>query len=259
MENQNIKWETWEDQPQDNKEQPQVNWGEQPQQEEQEIKYWGEQPQQEEQVPTWGEQPQQEEQVPTWGEQLQEHENKLPSLEGDFENIVVEEWEAKTSILGLLPKLKVEALLYQFQYNNKLAVEEIIRSGFDSLDSDGRYKINYQPNTELANILGAIKDIGKSRGMKLQHSYLYKNEPKESTINVARGECIYNYIYFLQGSSQSGNAILDFSSINGPTEQVIQSSPGVLVLLPGWVPYSITKNQSNQDMIAIAGRFIIDG
>ena len=92
--------------------------------------------------------------------------------------------------------------------------------------------------------------------MKLQHSYLYKNEPKESTINVARGECIYNYIYFLQGSHKSGNVILDFSSINGPSEQVIQSSPGILLLLPGWVPYSITKNMSNEDMIAVAGRFI---
>ena len=67
---------------------------------------------------------------------------------------------------------------------------------------------------------------------------------------------MYNYIYFLQASHSSGKVILDFSSLNGPTESVIESSPGILLLLPGWVPYRITKNFSNENMLAIAGRFV---
>lgn len=302
MENQNIQWETWGEQPQENSEQPQQQgWGEQTQQQEN-TPTWSDQPQEDQQQQNWSEQPQQEqlqpggeqpqqENVPTWGnyqpqvdntqipttwdgqpenENLDLNWGKQPKQEplnqeeiyetktpGDFLDTDAEEWETKTSILGLLPKLKIEALLYQFNYNNELATKEIIDSGFNNLDNDGKYKINYQHNTELANILGAIKNIGESRGMKLQHSYLYKNEPKESSINIARGECIYNYIYFLQGDYNSGNIVLDFSAINGPSEQVIQSTPGILLLLPGWVPYSITKNLSNTDMIAVAGRFTI--
>ena len=41
---------------------------------------------------------------------------KVMKARGLTENdIIVEEWQTKTSILGLLPKLKIEALLYQFK------------------------------------------------------------------------------------------------------------------------------------------------
>ena len=252
MENQNIQWANWEEQPQDNNEQPQVNWGEQPQQE---------QPQQ-----SWGEQQlqhngniQQPSPTPTWDWK----ENELDPLHietpSDFTDLETNDWESKTSILGLLPKLKVEALLYKFNYNDPKAISQIDLSNLKKLNDDGKYEIPIQENSdELINILTAIKNIGKSRGMKLIHSYLYKNSSNESSINISRGECLYNYVYFLQANHNSGDVILDFSSINGPSEQVMESSTGILLLLPGWVPYRITKNNSNQDMIAIAGRFVAE-
>ena len=272
MENQNIQWENWEEQPQENSSQQQ-GWGEQPQQEQPQTN-WGEK-QQQENIPTWGEQPQQEQpqqEQPqqNWGEQLPQEnhneewdweENSMDPLNtntpSDFSELKVDDWEKKTSVLGLLPKLKIEALLYKFNYDDHKAVSGIDLDNLESLDNDGRYKIDFQNNNELIDILTAIKNIGESRGLKLQHSYLYKNTPNESIINISRGECQYNYIYFLKASYNSGDVVLDFSAINGPSEKVIDSSTGLLLLLPGWVPYSITKNQSTEDMVAISGRLIL--
>ena len=254
MENQNIQWENWNEQPQQ-EEQLQQSWGEQSQQEN--TPTWGEQPQQEEQLQqSWGEQSQQEN-TPTWN---WEDQNKDPlnlNTPSDFSELNPQDWEKKTSVLGLLPKLSIEALLYKFNYNDSEATSRIDLNSLESLDNDGKYKIDFQNNNELINILTAIKNIGESRGLKLQHSYLYKNSPNESIINISRGECQYNYIYFLKASHNSGDVVLDFSAINGPSEKVIDSSTGILLLLPGWVPYSISKNQSTEDMIAIGGRFTL--
>jgi len=178
------------------------------------------------------------------------------NTKSDFLELDNNNWERKTSFIGLLPKLSIEALIYKFNYDNTKAISQLDLSTLEKINEDGKYKIPLQSNNELDDILIGIKNIGENRGMKLVHSYLYKNSPNESSINISRGECIYNYIYFLQAGYSSGNVILDFSSLNGPTEQVIESSTGLLLLLPGWVPYRITKNLSNTDMIAIAGRFI---
>jgi len=193
---------------------------------------------------------------PSWDWKKQELDPLHINTEPDFSELDNNNWERKTSIIGLLPKLSIEALVYKFNYNDNQAVSQLDLFNLEKLNEDGKYKISSQNNSELTNIINAIKNIGENRGMKLVHSYLYKNSPNESSINISRGECLYNYIYFLQASHSSGKVILDFSSLNGPTESVIESSPGILLLLPGWVPYRITKNFSNENMLAIAGRFV---
>jgi len=231
---------------------------------------WNEQPQ-EENIPTWGDHQPQEQSQQNWGEpqptgdQLDNtswnwEEEQLDPLNlntpSDFIELESNNWEQKTSILGLLPKLKIEALVYKFNYDDNKAIANIDLNNLEKLDNDGRYRINAAGNTELADILIAIRSIGESRGLKLHHSFLHKNAPNESTINISRGECQYNYIYFLKANHNSGDVVLDFSALNGPSEKVIDASNGILLLLPGWVPYSITKNLSGEDMIAISGRFI---
>jgi hypothetical protein len=271
MENQDIKWETWGEQPQDNNEQPQVNWGE-PSQEEN-IPSWGgqeSQPQQEN-FPSWGgqeSQPQQEN-FPSWGGQIDNNsQNELNTLEPTEDNsFSIDELgdslssphltTKNHSFLGLLPKLKIEALIYKIEGNNKEALQEIIESGFEPVDKDNKYKISPKPEGELLNILKTIREISNIRGMEIDHSFLYKNSPNESNINISRGECLYSFVYFIQADSNSGELILDLSALNGPAEQVLEASPGILVLLPGWVPFRISKNQSKNDMVAIGGRFII--
>ena len=235
MENQNIQWANWEEQPQETNEQSQINWGEQPQ---------------EENIPTWGEQPQQEQ------PQINE-EDSFSTHESHIEELNIPEWELKTSLLGLFPKLKIESLIYKVDYNNAQVTQDLLNGGFDSVNNDGMYKLKPQPGSELNKVLFAIKNIAETRGMKVQHSFLYKNSHNESVINMSRGNCRYNYIYFAQASHNSGDIVLDLSAIDGPSEQLLEASSGLLLLLPGWVPYRITKNTSNEDMIAIAGRLIL--
>ena len=264
MENQNIKWETWEEQPQENNAQQQ-GWGEQPQQEQPQVN-WGEQSQ-EENIPTWGEQPQQEQPQQGWEEQLPQENNSSSwdwskenidplgiSTPSDFQNLEINEWEMKTSLLGLLPKLKIESLVYKVDYSNEQVTQDLLNNNLTPVDNDGKYALKPQEGTELNKVLFAIKNIAETRGMKVKHSFVYKNSPNESSINISRGECRYNYLYFSQASFDSGDVVLDLSAINGPSEQLLQASPGLLLLLPGWVPYRITRNKSNQDMIAIGGR-----
>ena len=64
----------------------------------------------------------------------------------------------------------------------------------------------------------------------------------------------FDFIYFLRADKDKGNLILDLSSINGPSVQAFQSSAGILVLIPSWVSYSITRNKSTDDFIAIGGK-----
>ena len=285
MENQNIKWENHTLDPEKNGGLPTISWGEQPQQPHQPqiLMNWDEQPQsqiidinnnednqpQQENVPTWGEQPLQEQPQQGWDEQQHQNQENTWNWEEEsidpqnlntpteFSELNSNDIDQKTSFLGLIPKLKIEPLIYKFNYNDEEALSRINLDNLQSLDNDGKYKIDYQDNDDLINILTSIKNIRESRGLKLQHSFLYKNSPRESTINISRGECIYNYIYFLKANHNSGDVVLDFSAINGPSEKVIDASNGILLLLPGWVPYNITKNLSNEDMVAISGRFII--
>lgn len=278
MENQNIQWQTWEEQPQKNEEQTQQEnipmWGEQSQPQQQQPVSWGEQPQDQSRVVNnnWGEQPLQEN-IPTWGEQpipnnlsqeqppmnwegqpLQPNVDNSYTENEDFRELEVRDWEMKTSLLGLLPKLKIESLVYKVDYNNEQVTQDLLNNNLTPLDNDGKYTLKPQEGTELNKVLFAIKNIAETRGMKVKHSFVYKNSPNESSINISRGECRYNYLYFSQASFNSGDVVLDLSAINGPSEQLLQASPGLLLLLPGWVPYRITKNLSNKDMIAIGGR-----
>ena len=271
MENQNIQWENWNEQPSENNTQPQQEnvptWGEQPQQGQpqgsnEQQQGWGEQPQQAQQPILNWEEPQQlplqvdKENNSSW-DWKEENMEPTQSSPEDFQDLDQDNWKRNHSFLGLLPKLKIESLVYKFDYDNKNILNEITNSGFEPLDKDNKFKIKYKEGTELSNVLKSIKYIGDERNLSLQHSFLYKNAPNESIINIARGECVYNYIYFIQASHNSGQVVLDLSSLNGPAEQVLEASTGILVLLPGWVPYRISKNESSQDMVAIAGRFSI--
>ena len=192
-----------------------------------------------------------------WEEQPQEVSKDITydSQPTDFNDIDSSNWERHYSFLGKLPKVPIDILLFKLDYNNENITNEIVNSGFEPVDKDNRYKIHYQGNSELTKVLNSIKNIGDLRGFDLHHSYLYKNSPNESVLNIAKGQCIYNYIYFTQAEYNSGDVILDFSALNGPSEKILENSPGILALIPGWVPYRISKNSSTKDMIAIGGRF----
>jgi len=167
-----------------------------------------------------------------------------------------ENFEKKYSFLGAVTRIKVDTLQYKFDYDNEKATAETHNSPLTPLDQDGKFKLNLNENTPfLNNIISGIKEIAFDMGLNINHAYFYKNFPKESTINVSRtNNSRFDFIYFLRADKDKGNLILDLSSINGPSVQAFQSSAGILVLIPSWVSYSITRNKSTDDFIAIGGK-----
>ena len=232
MENQNIQWENWEEQPQENNEQPQVNWGEQPQQK-QPLMDWGEQPQ-ETNIPNWGEQPQ-ETNIPNWGEQPQE--TNIPYTLLDSPN-----------------KITITPKLYKLNANNLQAVHDILNSNLVLFDHDGRYDFNPSPNTELGNIINSIVKIGLEKNLKIDSCFVYKAKPNESSLNIFKGKPANTFIYHLDNNS--GDIVLDLTSLAGPAIKSHPSEESILAILPGWVPYRIGKNNSNQESYLLVGNFI---
>lgn len=287
MENQNIQWENWESQPQENNEQPQVNWSEQPQDQSRVVNNnWGEQPQQQENIPTWEEQPQKniwgehEEQPhsspepsqPTWGEQPPQNGNLQSTWEdksnieetqtSSTNNISLPKIELDTihispvknySILGKINRISIDTELYQINSNLERVLNDLDNSNLIPLDTDGRFEFSPQKDTDLGNVIRSIVQIANKQGLKITNCFVYKNKPNESSLNVFKGKPKKHFIYFIKGDFNSGDVVLDLSSIGGPSIKVLDSTPNMLNLTPGWVPFSISRNNSDEEFIALVG------
>ena len=167
-----------------------------------------------------------------------------------------ENFEKKYSFLGAVTRIKVDTLQYKFDYDNEKATIETHNLPLTPLDQDGKFKLNLDENTpELNNIVSGIREVAFDMGLNINHAYLYNNFPKESSTNISKtNNSQFDFIYFLKADKDKGNLILDLSSINGPSVQAFQSASGILVLIPSWVSYSITRNNSTDNFMAIGGK-----
>ena len=66
---------------------------------------------------------------------------------------------------------------------------------------------------------------------------------------------VFNFIYFVQSDEASGDIILDFSSMGGPSYSIKKPKNGQLLVIPGWIPYRISKNKTEKDNILITGMY----
>jgi hypothetical protein len=266
MENQNIKWETWNEQPtENNTNQPQTNWGDQPQQEQPQTN-WGDQPQ-----TNWGDNEinssKKEINYDEFTSSPNQGDNEINSLSShpstldtnyppqNFNNLNSDILNS-VSFLGSFNNINFSTLAYVLKCNNEEAIKEINNSNLKSLDRDSKYILDFESNPELNNIISTIKKVGEERNLTLQHAYLYKINPSESSLNISKGLSEYNFIYFLQAHPNTGEVLLDFSVLNGPAVKSVTPNPGIMTLIPGWIPYRISKNNSETPLLAIGGRFV---
>lgn len=171
-------------------------------------------------------------------------------------NLDVVNLEKVYTSLGSVSRLEIKNELYQFNLDLSKPIHEL-KSTREIKDlGDGRYGIDFQPNTELGNIVSNIKSIGEKQGLKLVDCFIYKVGKGESSINIFKGKTTKSFIFFLQADYTSGKVIMDLSSMGGPSVSLMDSSPNILSLFPGWIPFSISKNNSPQELVAIAGHFI---
>ena len=183
-----------------------------------------------------------------------ETEYSTPST--DFSYLDEVSYIKNSSYLGSFNKIQIDTKVWNLNHNNEQIYNDLLSNRPNKLDEDGRYECNPQPNSELENLINTIFNIGKDQGLKLNHCFLLKTQPNESHLNITKGNPKYNFIYFIQAKYNSGDIILDFSSIKGPSLKALDSNTSTLSLIPGWVPYRITKNTSDKEMIAIVGNFI---
>lgn len=174
--------------------------------------------------------------------------------EEDLEN---NQLERNFNYLGNIPSLTVNTKLWKVNADNdEILSKDINLDELSSIDNECKFSLNLQPETSLANLLLSISKTGLKHGLKLSSAFLYRVKPNESTLNIFKGNPRSHFIYFLQADYNSGEVLLDLSAINGPTTKILDSTPGLLVIFDGWVPYRISKNQNQKDLIAIAGTFI---
>ena len=231
MENQNIQWQTWEEQPQENNDQPQVNWGEQQHQEK------NEQPQ-----VNWGEQPTTESTTPSWSWEESE------SNEEETENV------SNYDILESSSEIRIQPLIYKLNSNVDQALIDLKDISLDLLNNEGKYDFNPQPNSELGKIIEKIVKVGISHKLKVTNCFIYKIKPNEPLLNLNPTKPIVSFYFYLKSDTNGGNVIMDLTSISGPSVIAHPNpNPDELILIPGWIPTRISKNTSNEDIIIIAG------
>ena len=157
------------------------------------------------------------------------------------------------SYLGVIKTIEINPELYMLNFDNAKAVSEIDFNKLEKIDDDGKYKIKSPPKTELTNILATISNIATNKNLRLSNFFLLHNLPRQSTINIFRGKNRLSFIYILKADKNSGNIVLDLSSLGGPAQKIFDTHEGMLVVFEGWIPYRLTRNVSETDLIAIAG------
>ena len=181
-------------------------------------------------------------------EPLEELEENNTSL--SIDNLI--NLDLKASYLGNFNKVEIKNSLYQLNIDNIQALNDLQNSSLKELD-DYRFDFSPSPNTALGNIISNIFNIAKQSNSRITSCNVYQVPPGSSVLNLYKNKPKTRFIYFIQADYNSGDVILDFSSLGGPSIKAQDSTTGILSLIPGWVPYRITPNQSELPLIFISG------
>jgi hypothetical protein len=158
------------------------------------------------------------------------------------------------SLIGKTEELYYNGFLYNLKVNNTNIVNEIESLNLIPKEKDGRYEFNPQENSELGNFIKSLLECSlHEHNLRIIDCNIVKCSPNESFLNIFSGKPPFNFIYVAQSNGNVGDIILDFSSMGGPSFGMRKYEEGTLILIPGWVPYRISKNDSQQDHILITG------
>ena len=197
-----------------------------------------------------------------------ESKDKFPNLESpviekpqtspsevDYNPIIDNNSDLKEEIefIGRTNELYYHGDLFNIKLNNLKILEDINNLDLKTIDDNGRHEFNPSGNSELGKLIHIILKICMTKNLKIIDSSIIKTKPNESFLNINKGKPHFNFIYFAQSSQKSGEVIIDFSSIGGPSFRLNKPPQGELLMIPGWIPYRISKNQSNEDNILITG------
>ena len=122
-------------------------------------------------------------------------------------------------------------------------------------NEDGRFDFSPQENSELGKVIQSIIKIGvnEHHNARILDCSVIKTEPKESFLNIFSAKPRLQFLYFAQTDQNSGDIVLDFSTLGGPSFNITKPENGTLIIFPGWIPFRVSKNNSLNDQIIISG------
>ena len=159
------------------------------------------------------------------------------------------------SKLGNVNKVQINTDLYTLNFDLDEILTELNALTLTPMDEVGRYDTDFFKSDYLTQVISTINEISTQYGARLKDVFVYKIKKGDNLLNIYRGKPNNGFIYYLQADQNSSNVINDLSAIGGPS--FIQTDPanGILNVFPGWLPYSLSINESENEMIAIAGTF----
>jgi hypothetical protein len=158
-----------------------------------------------------------------------------------------------SSYLGEVNKFQISNHLYHFNIDNSQTVKDLKNLNLVVLNDDCKFDFNPEQNTSLGKVIENIVKVSSQKQLKIKECFLYKVPNNHSILNIFESKTKYSFIYILQSNNEGGDIILDLSSIGGPSIPLKNPPEGILNILPGWIPYKVSKNNSNKELIFIAG------
>ena len=190
-----------------------------------------------------------------WEKETSDETIESPStmgVESSSPNIDTDEF---FNFLGSTNELYFNGFLFDIKVDNFKLLEEVNSQDLQLMEEDGRYSFNPTQDSELGKLVHALVKIGVNHNTKIVDCSIIKTQPSESFLNIFKGKPQFNFIYFAQSDETSGDIVIDFSTMGGPSYNIDKPSSQQLLLLPGWIPYRISKNKYESDNILITGMY----
>ena len=141
--------------------------------------------------------------------------------------------------------------------NDKLA-QEVLTYIDSRLSSDPKSGLNEDsmldrsPGTEVFKLIELVDSIGAVKNLKTKQAWGQIHRPLESTNTHHHGESPFAWVYYIKVPPGAGDLTFWFLDRFRFSIPPLESH---LVIFPGWMNHSVSKNRGNQTRISIAGNF----
>lgn len=141
--------------------------------------------------------------------------------------------------------------------NDKLA-QEVLTYIDSRLSSDPNSGLNEDsrldrsPGTEVFKLIELVDSIGAVKNLKTKQAWGQIHRPLESTNTHHHGESPFAWVYYIKVPPGAGDLTFWFLDRFRFSIPPLESH---LVIFPGWMNHSVSKNRGNQTRISIAGNF----
>jgi hypothetical protein len=153
----------------------------------------------------------------------------------------------------------LELIVHKFNItgiNNTILAQEILHHQ-DVRSNDNPNSIMHEdslldisPGSEAFKLITTINQLTASRNFVTIEQWGLIHRPLESTNTHRHDDHPLSWVYYVKIPERAGDLVFSFfDRFSVP----ITPKEGVLLLFPGWMHHSVSKNKSNETRISVAG------